>query len=127
MFSVPKILIVDDEPRMCDSLRNLLSGQDYEVFTANSGYQAMDFLSKDTFDVVFVDMVMPDINGYQLMDHINTRVPDTFVIVITGHASVESAVEALRKGAYDYLKKPFEYDELLKTLQNALNQKKAKK
>lgn len=124
MFPVPKILIVDDEPRMCDSLRILLSGQDYEVVTATSGHEALAFLSEDAFDIVLMDIVMPDMNGYQLMDHINSRRPDTFVIVITGHATLDSAVRALRKGAYDYLKKPFEYDELLKTVQNAINQKK---
>ncbi|MBU0985637.1 MAG: response regulator, partial [Proteobacteria bacterium] len=126
MLPVPKILIVDDEPRMCDSLQILLSDQGYEVSTANSGYQAIEHLSKGIFDVVLMDIVMPGINGLQLMDYINNRVSDTLVIVITGHASLESAVGALRKGAYDYLKKPFEFDELLKTVQNALKQKKLK-
>ena len=127
MLPVPKVLVVDDEPRMCDSLQVLLGDQGYEVFTANTGYQAMDFLSKDAFDVVLMDMVIPDINGYQLMDYINNKVPDPCVIVITGHASVDSAIGALRKGAYDYLRKPFEFDELLKTVQNALSQKKLKR
>jgi two-component system, cell cycle sensor histidine kinase and response regulator CckA len=124
MSSVPKILVVDEEPRMCDSLQILLSDQSYEVFTANAGRQAIDCLSENCFDVVLMDMVMPDMNGCELMDHIKSRWQNTFVIVITGHASLDSAVNALRKGAYDYLRKPFEYDELLKTIQNALYQKK---
>lgn len=126
MFPVPKVLIVDDEPRICDSLRILLTDQDYEVCTAGSGREALEFLSKNIFDVVLMDIVMPDMNGYQLMDHINNHVPDTIVIVITGHASLDSAVKALKRGAYDYLRKPFEFDELLKTLQNALTQKQLK-
>ena len=124
MFPVPKILIVDDEPRICDSLQILLGDQDYKVVTATSGHEALAFLSENAFDVVLMDIVMPDMNGYQLLDYINTRRPDTFVIFITGHTTLDSAVSTLRKGAYDYLKKPFDYDELIKTVQNAINQKK---
>jgi PAS domain S-box-containing protein len=126
MLTKPKILIVDDEPRMCDSLEFLLSRQDYEIRTANSGQEALDVLSGNEFDVALLDIVMPDMDGHRLMDHINTLNPDTFVIFITGHASLDSAVRALRRGAYDYLRKPFDYDELLRTLQNALNQKRLK-
>ena len=126
MFSTPRILIVDDEPRMRDSLKSLLSSQDYEISTANSGQEALDLLSKQDFDVALLDIVMPDMSGHQLMDHINVRNPDTLVIVITGHATLDSAVDALRRGAYDYVRKPFDYDELLKRVQNALNQKRLK-
>ncbi|MBW1730081.1 MAG: response regulator [Deltaproteobacteria bacterium] len=126
MIFNPKILIVDDEPRMCESLRLLLSGHGYEIFTANSGAEAMDLLSRDEFDLALLDMVIPDMDGHQLMDHISKQSPETLVIVITGHASLDSAVTALRRGAYDYLRKPFEYEELLKTVQNALDQKKLK-
>jgi len=126
MILHPKILIVDDEPRMCESLRSLLSGHDYEIFTANSGTKAMEILSQEAFDLVLLDMVIPDMDGHQLMDYISNQYPDTFVIVITGYASLDSAVAALRKGAYDYLRKPFEYEELLKTVQNALDQKRLK-
>jgi len=126
MFSTPKILIVDDEPRMRDSLKSLLSSQDYEISTTDSGQEALDLLSKQDFDVALLDIVMPDMSGHQLMDHINVRNPDTLVIVITGHATLDSAVDALRRGAYDYVRKPFDYDELLKRVQNALNQKRLK-
>ena len=127
MHFISKILVVDDEPRICESLKYLLSSQEnYEIFTANSGQAALELFSQYEFDVVLLDIVMPDISGHQLMDHINSLHQDIHVIVITGNASLDSAVSALRKGAYDYIRKPFEYDELLITVQNAVNQKKLK-
>jgi PAS domain S-box-containing protein len=124
MDSTPKILIVDDEPRMCESLKYLFSEHQYEILTANSGKEALDLLAQGPFDIALVDMVMPDMNGHQLMDHINGRNPDTVVIIVTGNATLESAIGALRRGAYDFLRKPFEFDELLNTIQNALKQKR---
>ncbi|MGA1865817.1 MAG: response regulator [bacterium] len=120
----PKILIVDDEPRMCKSLQVLLSEEPYEIHTCNSGEDAMKFLDKNVFDLILLDIVIPDMDGRQIMDHITSRCPDTPIILMTGHASVESAITALRSGAYDYLKKPFEHEELLKTIHNALDQKR---
>ena len=120
----PKILIVDDDPRFCDSLKVLLSNQGYQMQTSNSGREAVEYLVKNNFDLALLDMVMPDINGHQIMDFINSKSPETLVIVITGHASMESAIESLRRGAYDYLRKPFEPEELLKTVENALNNKR---
>ncbi len=124
MSYTPKILIVDDEPRMCTSLEMLLSHYGYEIHTSNSGKEAVEYLSKNNFDLVLLDMVMPDMDGRQVMDHIKGQSPETLIIVITGHASVESAVGALRNKAYDYLRKPFEHEELLKTVENALEQKR---
>jgi PAS domain S-box-containing protein len=122
-----QILIIDDEPRMCDSLRNLLSGQGYDVFTAGTGTEAEALIRDKSFDVALVDIVMPDTDGNHLVDLINQKSPGTDVIIITGYASLNSAIEALRRGAYDYVRKPFEFDELLATVNNALKQKKLKK
>ena len=124
MLPKAKILIVDDEPRMCESLKVLLSNKDYDVCTASSGHDALDYLEKDDFDVVLLDIIMPNIDGHQIMDYINTRNLDTLVIIITGNASLDSVVRALRSKAYDYFSKPIETDELLKSVQNALNQKR---
>ena len=126
MSYMSKILIVDDEPRMCDSLKALLSGQSYDIHTGNSGREAIEYLAGNSFDLVLLDMVMPDMDGFQVMDYIEHHSPDTLVIVITGHASTESAVKALRSGANDYLTKPFEHEELLKTVKNAIDQKRLK-
>ena len=122
MSHTPKILIVDDEPRMCESLEILLSGHGYEIHTRNSGKEAIGQLSRGNFDLIILDIVMPEVDGFKVMEHIKDRGLNALVIVMTGNASIESAVEALRKGAYDYFRKPFEQEELLKTIKNALNQ-----
>ena len=127
MSYVPKVLIVDDEPRMCDSLEVLLSDQGYEIKTGCSGKEAVECLSRDSFDLVLLDIVMPDMTGHQIMDYINSQNKETLVILMTGHASVDSAVESLRKGAYDYLTKPFDFEQLLKRVGNAIDQSRLKK
>lgn len=128
MSFMPKILIVDDEPRMCESLAALLNEQkSYEILTCNSAGEAVGNLEKYVFDLVLLDLVMGDENGYAVMDHINSQNLDALVVIITGHVSTESAVEALRKGAYDYIRKPYEPAELLATVKNALNQQRLKR
>ncbi|MBW2107706.1 MAG: response regulator [Deltaproteobacteria bacterium] len=124
MTTKPTILIVDDEPRMCDSLEVLLSSEGYETQTAGSGAEALACLAHHDVDLVLLDIVMPDMNGLEIMDHITEHRLDSLVIVITGHASIDSAVESLRKGAHDYLRKPFEFDELLKRVENAIEKKR---
>ena len=127
MAGKAKILIVDDEPRMCDSLEVLLSNEGYETQTAYSGQEALRWLSEDDIDLVLLDIVMPDMNGLEIMDHIKAQQLDALVIVITGHASLDSAIQSLRKGAHDYLRKPFEFDELVKRVENAVEQRRLKK
>ena len=127
MSYVPKILIIDDESGMCHSLKVLLSSQGYDTKTGCSGKEAMEYLARESFDLVVLDIIMPDINGHQIMDYINSQNKETLVIVMTGHASVDSAVESLRRGAYDYLRKPFDFEQFLKRVQNALDQSRLKK
>ena len=120
----PKILIADDEPRFCESLRLLLDGHGYDIHTSTSGSEAQQLLSIHQFEIALLDLAIPDVDGLQLMDYINLHCPNTAIVVITGNSSIDAAVSALRKGAYDYIRKPFAYEELLTTIQNALNQKK---
>jgi two-component system cell cycle sensor histidine kinase/response regulator CckA len=122
-----RILVVDDEPRMCESLKMLLGAQGHEVRTTHSGREAQRLLGGEIFDVVLLDMVMPDMDGQRLMDYINGRDAETCVIVITGHASVDSAIGALKRGAYDYVRKPFEFDELTTTVRNALDRRRLRR
>ena len=126
MSYVPQILIVDDDPRMRDSLKVLLGSEGYEIETRRNGQEALEALVKNDFDIALLDLMLPDINGVEIMDHIESQAPETLAILMTGHASVESAVDALRNRAYDYLRKPFEHEELLKTVRNALDQKRLK-
>ena len=124
MLDEPKILIIDDEPRMCESLRQLLANQNYELNTANSAKEAIEILNNNSFDLILLDLRLPDMNGYRIMDYISQPNLGALVIVLTGYGTEKSAIEALRRGAYDYLKKPLEPDKLLITVKNALNQKK---
>jgi PAS domain S-box-containing protein len=127
MSHTDSILIVDDDPRFCESLKGLLSDQGYKMQTSNSGKEAVECLAKNSFDLALLDIVLPDMDGHKIMDYINSQSPETLVIVITGHASIESAVESLRRGGYDYLRKPFEPDELSTTVKNALDKKRLKR
>ena len=127
MVGKAKILIVDDEPRMCDSLEVLLSNEGYDTQTAYSGQEALKWLAEGDIDLVLLDIVMPDMNGLEIMDHLREDQLDPLVIVITGHASIDSAVQSLRRGAHDYLRKPFEFDELVKRVENAVEQRRLQK
>ncbi len=124
MTGTPKILVVDDEVRMCESLKILLGGRNCQIETCPSAREAMSWLEKNHCDLMLLDLMMPEMDGYQLLDHVKAGYPDVTVIMMTGHASIESAVEALKRGAHDYLGKPFEHDELVKRVQNALDQKR---
>ena len=118
--NTPHILIVDDEPAICEYLEQFLNRQEYTTVTAGSGHEAIQALKNSHFDLVFLDISLPDLSGYDVMDQIKAYSPDSLIIMMTGYASIETAVKALRQGAYDYLRKPFEMEELLKTIHNAV-------
>jgi PAS domain S-box-containing protein len=122
----PKILIVDDEPRICESVKLLFVHLQYEIHTSNSGKDAIARISEHAFDLVLLDIFMPEVDGYQVLDHIKRWRPDITVIMMTGRASVETVVTALRKGVYDYLQKPIDPDALFNTVKNALDFKRLK-
>ena len=127
MSYVPKILIVDDEARMRDSLKVLLSNEGYNIHTGCNGREAIECLNKGSYDIILLDMIMPDMDGYQVMDYLKGKHSDTMVIIMTGHASIDSAVECLKRGAYDYLRKPFDVEQLLARVKNTIDQIKLKK
>ena len=127
MSYVPKILVVDDEARMRDSLNVLLSNEGYNIQTGCNGREAVEYLNKDSYDMVLLDMMMPEMDGRQVMDYIRGQHLEVMVIVMTGNASIDSAVECVKNGACDYLKKPFDFEELLARVKNTINQIKLKK
>lgn len=122
MWRSPRILVVDDERRVCESLAYLLKTRDYEVATAGCGQEALALLAAQTFDMAILDVHLPDMISTAIMAKIKAHSPGTSVIVITADADLEPALAALKCGAYDYLRKPFEFEELLNTVENALNQ-----
>ena len=105
-----KILIVDDESFICENLERILQEENYGTVTVQQGQAALKALQDHSIDLVFLDLKLPDIPGLDVLRNIKEMDPDLFVIVMTGYASVESAVEALKLGAYDYIKKPFKAD-----------------
>jgi diguanylate cyclase (GGDEF)-like protein/PAS domain S-box-containing protein len=120
----PRLLLVDDEPRLLTSLHELLSGRGYQLVTAASGGEALEHLARLRFDMVLLDLRLPDIGGHEVMDFINEKGIDAEVIVMSGEVGIDAAIGALKRGAYDYLRKPYSREELLKTVANALKQRR---
>ena len=116
---MPHVLIVDDELNIRRVLAAMLAREGYEVTATADGEQALAVLQKTPVHVVVTDLVMPRIGGMELLGQIGAQFPDVPVIVITAHGTVDSAVQALKAGAFDYITKPFEQDELKKIIAKA--------
>jgi two-component system response regulator PilR (NtrC family) len=114
------ILVVDDEPVVQDAVRWLLRSQGYDVDIARNGEEALSRIAQQEFDVVVSDIKMPGLNGLAVLERSRALKPNLSVILMTGYASVETAIEALRLGAIDYLRKPFELDDLTLSVERAL-------
>ncbi|MEI8169678.1 MAG: EAL domain-containing protein [Rhodoferax sp.] len=119
-----KVLLVDDEPRLLSSLIELLKYRDFDLSTAASGSEAIQHLSQGPFDLVILDLRLPDISGHDIMDFMNTQSSGANVIVTSGDREIEAAIGALKRGAYDYLRKPYAPEELIKTVDNALQHRR---
>jgi DNA-binding response OmpR family regulator/anti-sigma regulatory factor (Ser/Thr protein kinase) len=117
------ILVVDDDKAMARSIESVLNTQRYKVQTVHSALTALEKIKEGVFDLVLLDVMMPEMTGFQLIDALDRSNLDTYFIIMTGDSSMESAVEAIRRGASDYLKKPFEPDELLIRVENIIKQK----
>jgi DNA-binding NtrC family response regulator len=120
-----KILVVDDEKPQRDILQLILGEEGHNVTTAASGQQALQLAERQHFDLVLTDLKMPGMDGLQLLGELVGRDPSTCVIMMTAHGSIDSAKEAIRQGAYDYLEKPLERDALLNVIRNALGRLEA--
>jgi DNA-binding NtrC family response regulator len=118
-----RILIADDERNIRESVSLVLSEEGYETSLASTGKEAMELLNEEDFDILITDLKMPEMDGMELVKNCLNICPQTSVIIITAHASVESAIEALRMGAFDYILKPFDFDDLLLKVQRLLNHK----
>lgn len=118
-----KILIVEDEKAIRNVLKNILSEEDksFEVEEAENGKQAIDLLGQQDFDVVLCDIKMPGVDGIEVLDYARENHPDTAVIMISGHGDLDTAVDSMKKGAYDYISKPPDLNRLLTTVRRALD------
>lgn len=120
-----KILIIEDEEAIRRVLRNILSEEDksFQVDDAENGKVGLDKLAKESYDLVLCDIKMPGMDGIEVLDHIVKDYPDTAVVMISGHGDIETAVDCIKKGAYDFISKPPDLNRLLNTVRNALDRK----
>jgi DNA-binding NtrC family response regulator len=117
-------LIVDDEPDICKALEFLLMREGYDVTSVNSGEDAIERIKKENFEVMLSDIKMGKVDGMAVLEKTKEISPDTPVVMMTAFASIESAVEAMRKGAYDYIVKPFLNEEIKLTIKKILEQRR---
>jgi two-component system, NtrC family, response regulator HydG len=119
-----KILVVDDEKIVRESLVDWFKKSGYDVEGAEGGRAALDMLDIKDYDFIFLDIKMPDVNGFEVLDNIKTNCPHSMVVMITAYGSIETAVDAMKRGACDYLTKPFEPGDLACLLERLLQQRK---
>ncbi len=122
-----RILIVDDEAFIRENLERILREDQYGATCAGNGTEALALLQESSFDLVFLDLRLPGLSGLEVLKKIKESAPDLLVIIMTGYASVESAVEALKMGAYDYIKKPFKADAIKLIVKLALETQSLKR
>ncbi len=118
------ILVIDDEQVICDGCRLVLSDKDHAVDICMSGKAGLKALQENAYDLVLLDMKLPDMDGMAILDTFRNRKTDMYFIVMTGYSTVQNAVEAMKLGAFDYLSKPFTDDELVLAVEKALDKKR---
>lgn len=118
-----RILVIDDEETICEALRGWFLVDGYEVETAISGPDALERLKEGSFDIYLVDVKMPGMDGIELLSRLKEHQPEAMVVMMTAHGSIQTAVEAMKRGALDYLCKPIDPDELSLLMQRILTQK----
>lgn len=126
MTTTPRILIVDDEERFRQTLAKLLTVRGLDVTTLGSGQEALDALGHGQFDVIVLDVRMPGMNGIETLAEIKKLNPMVEVIILTGHASVDAAVDIMKLGGYDYLLKPASVEDLMDKIEAAFERKLAR-
>ena len=114
-----KILIIDDERSIRRALREILEFEEYDVFEAENGREGLDLLKANQYDLVFCDIKMPLLDGLEVLEAVKKTENETPFIMISGHGTIETAVEAIRKGAFDFIEKPLDLNRILVTLRNA--------
>jgi len=116
-----KILVVDDEKSIRNALQEILEYEKYKVILAENGKQGLEILKKESFDLMLLDIKMPEIDGLEVLDIVTKEYPDLPIIMISGHGNVDTAVKAVKMGAFDFIEKPLDLNRLLVTIKNALD------
>lgn len=121
---MPNILVVDDEESIRRILYNELRDRGYVVKTTEDGWKAIDMVKEDGYEVVILDIKLPGIGGMEVLKMVKQNYPETEVVIITGFGTIEQAVQAMKEGAYDYITKPFNIDELGILIEKALERRR---
>jgi len=124
MSDVIRILVVDDERPIREGCHRVLTAKNYDVRTAENGQEALDILEREIVDLILLDLKMPVLSGEEVLQAVQERHPDVPVIIITGHGTVDTAVECMKNGAYDFITKPFQIDQFLATVNRASEKRK---
>ena len=119
-----KILVIDDEAAIRNTLKEILEYEKHDVEIAKNGFEGIDFIEKNKYDIVLCDIKMPKMDGIEMLEKVHETHPEVPVVMITGHGSVDTAVEALKKGAYDFIEKPLDLNRLLVTIRHATEREK---
>jgi two-component system response regulator AtoC len=125
-FDDVKILVVDDEDYMREIVRQALEGAGYEVEEASRGGVALEMMRRYPYDVIITDLRLPEVPGEKLLQEALSIFPETIVIIMTGYGNIQTAVDAIRQGAYDYLPKPFQLDEMVMRVEKGLQDRRIK-
>lgn len=120
----PRVLVVDDEPFIRDILADFLGMEGYQVQTAENGVRALDALERSRFDLVISDLKMPQMGGIELLQQLAHKHPDTLTVIMTGFGTVETAIDAMKRGAYDYILKPFKVEEIVHIVRRGLEKRR---
>lgn len=116
-----KILVIDDERSIRNTLKDILEYEKYSVDLAEDGIKALDKIKTASYDVILCDIKMPGMDGIELLDKLQEFIPDTPVVMISGHGNIDTAVESIKKGAFDFIEKPLDLNRLLITIRNAMD------
>ncbi len=116
-----KILVIDDERSIRNTLKDILEYEKYEVDLAEDGNQALEKIRTAEYDIVLCDIKMPGLDGIEVLDRLTVLAPDTPVVMISGHGNIDTAVDSIKKGAFDYIEKPLDLNRLLITIRNAMD------
>src|ERR1041385_8314358 len=118
---MPKVLIIDDEKSIRRSLREIMEFEKFSVDEAEDGQSGFTKITSEQYDLVICDVKMPKLDGLELLQRLSKEAVDVPLIMMSGHGNIETAVEAVKKGAYDFLTKPVDLNRLLVTLRNAMD------
>ena len=114
-----KILIIDDERAIRNSLKEILVDEGYDVDAAENGAQGCQMVDKEKYDVIFCDIKMPEMDGLEVLDRLVGMGVDSAIVMISGHGDINTAVDCIKKGAFDFIEKPLDLNRILITIKNA--------